>query len=255
MRSHDDAVLRQYDPQARAYLTSAVHAAGPDLERARDLVREALPSRASIVDVGCGAGHLAFALAPHVARIAAVDPAPAMLATVHAAARERGFANIETCTGSAASLPFRGGTFCTAASRYSAHHWLDVPGALDEMRRVLKPGGFVLLIDVLGADSPLVDTHLQALELLRDPSHVRNLSAPEWRAALERAGFEVLEHAVWPTRIEFAAWIERMRTPPDSVAAIRRLALLAPREVSDALAIAPDGSFTLRTGLFWARAA
>ncbi|HET8696644.1 MAG TPA: class I SAM-dependent methyltransferase [Gammaproteobacteria bacterium] len=255
MRTHHDAVLRQFDPQAQAYLASAVHAAGPDLERARELVREALPRRASIVDVGCGAGHLAFALAPHVTRVAAVDPAPAMRATVDAAARERGFTNIETHSGGAASLPFPSSTFCAAASRYSAHHWLDVPGALHEMRRVLKPAGFVLLIDVLGADSPLVNTHLQALELLRDPSHVRNLEAAEWRAALEGAGFTLLEHAVWPTRIEFAAWIERMRTPPESAAAIRRVELGAPREVADALEIAPDGSFTVRTGLFWARAA
>ncbi|HZF30191.1 MAG TPA: class I SAM-dependent methyltransferase [Gammaproteobacteria bacterium] len=253
MRTHDATVLEQFDSQARAYLTSAVHSAGTDLERAKRLVEAALPPRAAIVDVGCGAGHLAFALAPHVARVAAVDPSPAMRATVEAAARERGLANVATYAANAAALPFAVGTFCVAASRYSAHHWRDVPAALREMRRVLKPGGFLLMIDALGDESPLVDTHLQALELLRDPSHVRDLAAPEWRTALERAGFAIVEESVWPTRIEFAAWIERMRTPPESVAAIRRLESGAPREVSEALALEPDGSFTLRTGLFWAR--
>jgi SAM-dependent methyltransferase len=254
MRTHDGAVLEQFDPQARAYLTSAVHSAGPDLERARELVQIALPPRASIVDVGCGAGHLAFALAPQVACVAAVDPSPGMRATVEAAARERGLTNVTTHAADAAALPFTSATFCAAASRYSAHHWRDVPAALREMRRVLKPGGYLLMIDALGEDSPLVDTHLQALELLRDPSHVRDLAVAEWRAALTGAGFTTIEERVWPTRIEFGAWIERMRTPPESVAAIRRLEAGAPREVSDALGIGADGSFTLRTGLFWARA-
>jgi ubiquinone/menaquinone biosynthesis C-methylase UbiE len=255
MRSHDAAVLEQFDSQALAYLTSAVHSSGPDLEHAKRLVRAGLPPRAAIVDVGCGAGHLAFALAPHVARVAAVDPSPAMRATVESAARERGLTNVATHAADAAALPFEVGTFCAAASRYSAHHWRDVPAALREMRRVLKPGGFLLMIDVLGDDSPLVDTHLQALELLRDPSHVRDLSAAEWRTALERTGFAAVEETTWQTRIEFAAWIERMRTTPESAAAIRRLETGAPREVTAALAIEPDGSFTLRTGLFWARAA
>jgi|KBSSwiStaDraftv2_1062776.scaffolds.fasta_scaffold232679_2 ubiquinone/menaquinone biosynthesis C-methylase UbiE len=254
MRTHDATVLEQFDPQASAYLTSAVHAAGPDLERACELVQTALPPRAAIVDVGCGAGHLAFALAPKVARVAAVDPSPGMRATVEAATRERGLPNVTTHAGDAAALPFTSGTFCAAASRYSAHHWRDVPAALREMRRVLKPGGYLLMIDALGDDSPLVDTHLQAIELLRDPSHVRDLASAEWRTALERAGFATVEERIWPTRIEFGPWIERMRTPPESVATIRRLESGAPREVCDALAIDADGSFTLRTGLFWARA-
>lgn len=254
MRTHDAAVLEQFDSQARAYLASAVHSAGPDLERARELIGAALPARAAIVDVGCGAGHLSFALAPLVARVAAVDPSPGMRAIVAGAARERGLANVATHAADAAALPFDSGTFCAAASRYSAHHWRDVPAALREMRRVVKPGGYLLMIDALGADSPLVDTHLQALELLRDPSHVRDLTAAEWRTALEDAGFGASEESVWLTRIEFGPWIERMRTPPESVAAIRRLETGAPREVCDALAIDAQGSFTLRTGLFWARA-
>ncbi len=254
MRSHDRAVLEQFDPRAAAYLASAVHAAGPDLERARTLVQQALPSTAALLDVGCGAGHLSFAVAPSLARVVAADPSPAMLATTEAAARQRGLGNIEAVRTGAGALPFPEAAFCTVASRYSAHHWNDVPAALREMRRVVKPNGYLLLIDLLGVESPLVDTHLQAMELLRDPSHVRDLTPTEWRALIERAGFELIEHRVWPTRIEFRPWIERMRTPPETVAAIRRLQEAAPREVWDALAFEPDGTFTAQTGLFWARA-
>jgi ubiquinone/menaquinone biosynthesis C-methylase UbiE len=255
MRAHDDTVLEQFDARAEAYLASAVHSAGPDLERARALVARGEHARNALLDVGCGAGHLSFALAPLLTRVVATDPSPSMLATVAAAARDRGLAHVETVQAGAHRLPFAAGEFDVVASRYSAHHWLDVPAALREMRRVLAPAGRLLLIDLCGGETPLADTHLQALELLRDPSHVRDFTKVEWRALLAESGFEFLIEESWPTRLEFATWIERMRTPPASVAAIRRMQAGAPREVAASLAFEPDGSFTPRTGLWLARPA
>lgn len=109
------------------------------------------------------------------------------------------------------------------------------------------------VIDTLGHEDPLVDTFMQSIELLRDPSHVRNRSRAEWRGLLQAAGLAELEHAQWPTRLDFASWVERMRTPPDRVAVIRSLQGGAPREVRHGLQIEADGSFTIQTGLFWLR--
>lgn len=253
MRTHSEAVQQQFDPQAEAYLTSPVHAAGPDLRAARERVERALPRSASCLDIGTGAGHLSFALATVVARVVALDPSPSMLATVRQAAAVRGFAHIETCEAAAATLPFAAASFDLVCTRYSAHHWLDVPRCLREMRRVVKPDGFILLIDLLGDDDPLVDTHLQSIELLRDPSHVRDRNVAQWRALLHAAGFQDPEHETWATRLAFTPWVERMRTPPALVSAIRTLQTGAPAEVQRVLRIEADGSFSARTGLFWAR--
>ena len=251
MRTHTEAVQEQFDPQARAYLTSAVHAAGPDLQAAQERVAAALPHSSQVLDVGTGAGHLSFALAPVATRVVALDASPAMLATVRHAAAERGLAQIETCEADAAALPFAAASFDLVCTRYSAHHWLDVPRALREMRRVVRPAGFVLVIDLLGEDDVLVDTHLQSIELLRDTSHVRDRTAAQWRALLYEAGFEGLEHRTWETRLEFTPWVQRMRTPEAFVTAIRMLQTGAPAEVQRALNIGPDGSFSAHTGLFW----
>lgn len=253
MRTHTQAVQDQFDPQAQAYLTSAVHASGPDLVAAREQVALLIKPDAQVLDVGTGAGHLSFALAPTAARIVALDPSPGMLTTVRAAAAARGLPQIETCEGSADDLPFAAARFDLVCSRYSAHHWFDVPRALAEMRRVVKPSGFILMIDLLGADNPLVDTHLQSIELLRDTSHVRDRSLSEWHELLGAAGFEGIEHRSWNTRLEFTPWVQRMRTPEPLVAAIRILQSGAPAEVRSALNIEADGSFTPRTGLFWGR--
>jgi SAM-dependent methyltransferase len=169
-------------------------------------------------------------------------------------AAERGLAHIETCEASAAALPFASAAFDLVCTRYSAHHWFDIPRALSEMRRVVKPAGFILVIDLLGDDHPLVDTHLQSIELLRDTSHVRDRSVAEWHALLREAGFTDIEQRTWMTRLEFGPWVQRMRTPDALISAIRMLQTGAPAEVQRALNIEDDGSFTPRTGLFWARA-
>jgi hypothetical protein len=102
-------------------------------------------------------------------------------------------------------------------------------------------------MDVFAPGVPLLDTHLQSLELLRDTSHVRNYTLAEWSDALARAGFTLKSVRTWRLHLEFASWIARMRTPEVLVAAIRALQTGAPREVRDHFAIAADGSFTIDT--------
>lgn len=253
MRTHEQTVQSQFDPRAQAYVSSAVHSAGPDLERAKALVAQAVPPSARALDIGCGGGHLSFALAPHVASMTALDPSPGMLAAVSKTAVARGLGQIETRQGNAEALPFADGSFELVGTRYSAHHWTGLEGAVRELARVLAPGGHALVIDTLGQEDPMADTFMQSIELLRDASHVRNRSRTEWLALLQSAGLTELEHAQWPTRLEFASWVERMRTPADRVAVIRSLEGSAPQEVREALQIEADGSFTIQTGLFWFR--
>jgi ubiquinone/menaquinone biosynthesis C-methylase UbiE len=251
MRSHEQAVQTQFDPRAEAYLRSAVHAAGPDLQHARTLLGPCSGDLPRALDVGCGAGHLAFAIAAHVGHVVALDPSANMLTAVTRGAAERGLGQIEARAGRAESLPFAEASFALVCTRYSAHHWTHLPAAVQEMSRVLKRGGHALVIDAVAPEDPLVDTHFQAMELLRDPSHVRDRSVHEWRELFACTGLTELEYRQWPVRIEFASWVARMRTPETSVAAIRALQSGAPREVHEALGLEADGSFVLQTGLFW----
>ena len=250
VHSHNENVNSQFGPQAHAYLASVVHAQGEDLERMVGLVGKR--PEAIALDMGCGGGHAAFRLAPLVGKVVACDLSEAMLRVVDEEAGRRGLGNVVTKRSAAESLPCPSASFDVAVTRYSAHHWHDVPAGLAQMHRVLKPGGLAIFMDVATPGVPLLDTWLQSLELLRDPSHVRNASPGEWRAALAAAGFSVGEASRFRLRLEFASWVERMKTPPAQVAAIRSLQQRAPSEVRDYFAIEDDGSFTVDTILMTA---
>jgi ubiquinone/menaquinone biosynthesis C-methylase UbiE len=251
-QSHHSFVDTVYSPRANEYLTSAVHASGEDLDQIEAAVRGRPAARA--LDLGCGGGHVCYRVAPHVAEVVAVDLSAQMLATVVRAASERELRNITTQQSAAESLPFAQGRFDIVLSRFSAHHWRDLDAGLREARRVLAPEGKAIFVDTVAPAVALLDSHLQTIELLRDSSHVRNYTSPEWVAALARAGFEVISVRPRRLRIEFASWIARTRTPPLLADAIRMIQQNAPEEVRGRLGIEPDGSFQLDAISFEAKA-
>lgn len=241
--AHEKVVEAQFGPQARAYVESAVHAKGEDLDALEAIVRELRPARA--LDLGTGGGHVAYLLARHATEVVAADLSAEMLAAVAATARERGLGNVATAEAPAERLPFADGRFDFLGCRYSAHHWLDFDGGLREARRVLAAGAQAVFIDVFAPGPALLDTHLQAIELLRDTSHVRNRTAAEWLDALGRAGFLPRRSRTWRLRMDFSVWTARMRTPELHVRAIRALQEAAAAEIRAHFAIEPDGSFML----------
>lgn len=246
---HAGIVEAQFGERANAYLHSAVHAHGAEFAE----LQAAMAGRgaARVLDLGCGAGHVAFHLAPLVREVVAYDLSRKMLDVVAATAAEGGLHNIRTLQGPAEQLPFDDGAFDFVASRYSAHHWADVGVALREVRRVLKPGGSACFIDVVAPGLPLLDTHLQAVEVLRDTSHVRDFSPAEWLRLAGEAGLAVTSSRRQRLRLEFASWVERMRTPQVFRDAIRALQRGVGAEVRDYFEIGEDGSFSTDVMVLW----
>jgi ubiquinone/menaquinone biosynthesis C-methylase UbiE len=243
----------QFGSKASNYLTSAVHATGADLERLKAMAGQLRPAR--VLDLGCGAGHVSFALAEGGAgRVTAYDPSREMLAVVEQATAARGFgAAIDTCVGAAEVLAFEAGTFDLVVTRYSAHHWADVPDALAECARVMVPGGRLVVIDVIAPEIPLLDTTLQVLEFLRDASHVRDYRVSEWRAMVKAAGFDEPAVTDWKLSIDFKSWIARIGTPPERVAALQAVFSELPREAREYFKVGPENSFVTDSAWIEAR--
>lgn len=250
MTDHKQVVDKQFGEQASAYLSSAVHAQGDEFK----LLQEAVSGQAhaKVLDLGCGAGHVSFHVAPYVNSVVAYDLSASMLEVVAKASQEKQLHNIETMQGVAESLPFADNSFDFVLSRYSAHHWQDLGVALREVRRVLKPSGVAAFIDVVSPEQPLLDTYLQTAEVLRDTSHVRDYSVAEWMRQLGEAKLIVTKYHKQKLRLEFSSWVTRMRTPEVYQNAILALQQAMAQEVRDYFEIDQQGSFSTDVMVVWA---
>jgi len=243
----------QFGATARTYLTSKPHAQGKSLDRMVALVNPQPDWRA--LDVATGAGHTAYAFAPHVARVWATDITTEMLDLVREQGQKRGLTNLRVAYAKAEALPFEDEVFDLVTCRIAPHHFESIPLFLGETRRVLKPGGVFSLVDNVLPDDSTGD-YVNAFERLRDPSHIRAWSMQEWRDALAQHGFSVVHEDELAKKMDFAEWASRhdatmqrllrgmlTEVTPD-VAAV-----LTPQEESGKL------TFGLREGLFVAQRA
>lgn len=135
------------------------------------------------LDSGSGAGALAFALAPHVREVVAVDLVPELLEQ----GRQRGerFPNVSFVEGDATKLPLEDASFDLAGSLRTLHHIARPELAVAELARLTRPGGRVLVIDQIAAVDPLAALELNAFERARDPSHARALADIDLRHLFE----------------------------------------------------------------------
>jgi ArsR family transcriptional regulator len=101
-------------------------------------------------DLGCGTGQVSAALAPFVARVIAVDASAAMLQA--AKKRLHRFGNVDLRRGDLESLPIDDARIDCATLMLVLHHVAEPENALADVARVLKPGGRLVLVDMLPHD-------------------------------------------------------------------------------------------------------
>jgi ubiquinone/menaquinone biosynthesis C-methylase UbiE len=202
-------VQDQFGQSAAAYVTSATHAAGDDLDQLVAWGRRGRLAR--VLDVATGGGHTALAFAGIATRVVACDLTEPMLRAARGFIEGRGATNVAFAAGDVQTLPFHGGAFDAVTCRIAPHHFADVSAALREVARVLRPGGSFLVQDILGPDDAGANAFILEVERRRDPSHVRSYRAAEWKAFLRGVGLTVMEEAVLRKRRDWDDWTTRMR--------------------------------------------
>jgi ArsR family transcriptional regulator len=143
----------------------------------------------TVGDLGCGTGQVSELLAPHVARVIAVDGSTDM---VQAARRRlKGSVNVDVRRGDMEALPIDEGQLDVAILALVLHHVPEPARALAEVNRVLRPGGRVLIVDMLPHDRE---------EYQQQMGHVwLGFSEKTITKHLEAAGFEKPTFTPLPT--------------------------------------------------------
>lgn len=219
-------VREAFGASAEAYVVSPGHAHGDDLARLVELAAPRPTDRA--LDVSTGGGHVALALAPHIARVTASDLTPQMLAAARRHLSMQGVTNAEYVIADAEHLPFLDASFELVTVRIAPHHYPDAARAVREMARVLAPGGRLVAIDNIAPEDARLDALLNEWERRRDPSHIRAYTVAEWRAFVAEAGLRLsVVETGWKAH-DFAPWAARMRMLPDEQAALEREMLAGP---------------------------
>lgn len=183
--NHDAVTIDQFTRQAEPFAAMPAHS-DADIVR---LIREAacLGPSSRVLDVACGPGLVALALAEAAGHVTGLDLTPAMLDKAQQLQQKRGLVNLTWDLGRADALPYHEGAFDAVVTRFSFHHLTDPTTALAEMVRVCRRGGRVVVCDVY-TTTPDQAAEYDRLERLRDPSHVRALLLDELRALMRQVG-------------------------------------------------------------------
>jgi ubiquinone/menaquinone biosynthesis C-methylase UbiE len=209
-------IRASFAPVASRYTRSLFHADPARLDEVLELAEPAAGETA--LDVATGTGNTALALASHLEAVVGLDLTPEMLDEARRVAAERGVTNVSWVRGDACRLPFGDSAFDIYTVRAAPHHFHDLDSALAEAVRVLRPGGRACFVDC-SPPAPARDL-LHAVEVGRDPSHVRSLTLEEWVARLDAAGLEVEAARRRELDWDFGAWMANMAVPEDRQASL-----------------------------------
>jgi SAM-dependent methyltransferase len=161
------------DPQERAARAAAHQDARADELEEKVLRFVVTSGDERVLDVGTGAGALAFVLAPHVREVVGVDESPERLA--EARQRSGAYPNVSFVEADARQLPFESGSFDLVTTLRTLHHVRRPELVVAEVARVTRPGGRILIADQIGPVDPLAALELDRFERARDSTHTRLL--------------------------------------------------------------------------------
>jgi ubiquinone/menaquinone biosynthesis C-methylase UbiE len=224
------SALTQFERQSSRYGRSHILADTSDIAEAFVFIQQSTPATA--LDVATGGGHTGLFLAKRGYTVTVSDLSAAMLANAEKLAQEQGH-TVQTRQHPAEALPYPDASFDLVSSRVAPHHFSSPEKFIQETARVLKPGGYFLLIDGSVYDGePEAEAWLHQVEKLRDPSHHRLLSPQSWNALCTQSGLSVQHQAMHPFKQPDLNWyFETAATTPENRQAVLALVENAPDSV------------------------
>ena len=177
----------------------------------------------NVLDIASGPGFVAMAFAPHCDRVVGIDATDRFVERAIAEAARRNLRNASFILGDVERMVFADDSFDIAACRFAFHHFPRPANVFAEMRRVVRPGGKLVIVDMLASEDAAKAEYHNRVERLCDPSHARALPASEFEHMFAAQGCDLLYKQTRKTSYSIEEWIAHGAPPPDQAAQIREL--------------------------------
>ena len=209
------AAQEQFARQSHRYGQGHILENVEDVQAALKFVQ--LPAKAKVLDVATGGGHTGLYLASLGHDVTLADIAQPMLERAAKTAAERGL-TVRTSQHAAEQFPYPDQQFDFVTCRVAAHHFSSPENFIRETARVLKTGGYFLLIDgSVQDDEPEAEAWLHKVEKLRDPSHHRLLTPRVWAGLCKANNLAVSHSQLTPFKQPDLNWyFETAATSPEN---------------------------------------
>ena len=209
-----EIVRRSFSVQAENFRSDAMNFTNRDY--LDDMVsRLDLAGTVAALEVAAGTCACACAVSPFVRTMTCLDVTDEMLEAGREYACQKGLDNMVFVRGDVCDLPFPDESFDLVLSRLAFHHFVDIDTPFREMRRVLRPGGQLVLIDMEAAGEEWRDIR-DGIERMRDVSHVRNLSRQEILALFEKYGLPVTYCGSRHVPVSLESWLGLTKVPEET---------------------------------------
>ncbi|MEZ4861298.1 MAG: methyltransferase domain-containing protein [Caldilineaceae bacterium] len=197
-------------------------------QRVRHLLKFAnLAKGQRALDVGAGTGLLTMMMAEDGAsEVVGVDISPAMLEMaeyLRLSSASKAARNVSFRLAAAQKMPFRNESFDVVICRLLLHHSHKPERILQEIKRVLKPGGTMVLAELLGADDPVKRATQNTIEARRDPSHVAAYSVDQYRKLINQTGLTIETESVAVFEQDLEEWLSDLQSNPASRSVVREM--------------------------------
>jgi ubiquinone/menaquinone biosynthesis C-methylase UbiE len=210
-RKHIAEIKREFSNQAQSLNNSPIFNNNDIIDTIISLAD--IKPDSNVLDLACGTGIVTKALAKTSKHIYAVDITDEMIKMTKAMCIKNGFDHVKVLKGNAEKLNFDNEYFDIIVTRLSIHHFMNPDLTIKEMKRVLKPNGTILISDIYSSnDTEDAELH-NAIEILRDPTHIKMLSLSEFEKLFSSNNLAITETSFINIEREYDEWLTITNAP------------------------------------------
>ena len=212
MDSHNEDVISEFTKQASTFHDTSPHSNDYSLSL---MIRFSEPTISdTVLDVACGNGTVAFEFAKVVKHVTGIDITPAMIQRATIIQKERNLDNLDWRIGDISALPFSDDCFSIVVTRGSLHHLTDSNKVMEEMYRVCKPGGKILITDIT-ADKNKKD-QVNSVEKMRGLSYTKALTLEDILKKMKALGLINIQSEQFDSKGNLKASLSSSPVKPSS---------------------------------------